>query len=122
MSEQPRATYVFDVHPLLSYARSDSLLIPSIVAASIEHNQYIAVSAVTLAMAYCELTEDEALILDMLSGGHLAMAFVMKPLDASTARYLGGQARVLSSQPSLSTLHTADIAQQAAATVVTGDR
>ncbi len=122
MSDAPPATYVFDLHPLLSYARSDSLFVPSLVATSLQRNRYIAVSTVTLAQAYRELSEDEALVLDMLCGGRLATAFVMKPLDAPAARRIGRQARGLGSDPSLSTIHTAEIAEHDVATVVTGDR
>jgi len=125
VTDGPPLAYVFDIHPLISYARSDSLFVPSLVATSVERNQYIAVSTVTLAHAYRELSEDEALVLDMLSGGHLATAFVMKPLDAPAARRIGRQARHLGrmpSPPSLSTLHTAEVAKHDVATVVTGDR
>ncbi len=125
MSGRPQVNYVFDVHPLISYARFDGLFVPSMLATSVERNRYIAVSTVTLAYAYRELSEDEALVLDMLSGGHLATACVIKPLDAPTARRIGRQAHDFGHMPvspSLSTLHAAEIAEQDAATVVTGDR
>ncbi len=115
--------YVFDVDPLTGYARQKSLVVPSLVAAAVDRDRAIAVSALVLADAYRQLTEDHALVLEVLTGGQLAAVFSVEPFDATAARALArrhGKVAELTDEATLSTLHTAQLAKQFKAGVVTG--
>ncbi|TQS44665.1 hypothetical protein [Cryptosporangium phraense] len=117
---------VFDHHPLTAYATSKDLIAPSLVASILERQQFIAVSPLVLAEAYCSLDPEEADVLDLLTSGALAAAIVVEPFDGETARLLGrDSAPTLTAggghRPTLATLHTAQLAVRHAAGVVTGE-
>ncbi len=114
-------TFVLDRHALDAYARRLSLAVPSLLASVVERGHMVMVSALALSEAYRDLSPEHAGTLDLLTAGELANFVTVAPFDHAAARYAGRRAATGEIRD-LVALHTAALAAQHAATVVTSDR